>query len=144
LFFDTYNWDQPVPFKGVLATMGVFEDPDTPRSEIPQISLDADMPHEHGGKRKCYARVYTPRIYGFKVSERARSGPRMAWLRDRPDNYAGLETVDWRGRWKEEAQGGAAGEGKAAAGQDKVEASSALFEEDEVKSDNEEEDEEEE
>lgn len=29
-------------------------------------------------------KVYEPRIYGFKVSERARSGPRMGWLRKRP------------------------------------------------------------
>ncbi|KAI9741593.1 MAG: casein kinase 2 regulatory subunit [Claussenomyces sp. TS43310] len=29
-------------------------------------------------------KVYEPRIYGFRVSERARSGPRMQWLRDRP------------------------------------------------------------
>ena len=29
------------------------------------------------------AKVYVPRIYGFKVSERARSGPRMQWLRMR-------------------------------------------------------------
>lgn len=29
-------------------------------------------------------KMYEPKIYGFKVSERARSGPRMAWLRDRP------------------------------------------------------------
>ncbi|PFH59875.1 hypothetical protein XA68_11733 [Ophiocordyceps unilateralis] len=28
--------------------------------------------------------IYEPRIYGFRVSERARSGPRMQWLRDRP------------------------------------------------------------
>ena len=27
------------------------------------------------------AKIYIPRIYGFKVSERARSGPRMQWLR---------------------------------------------------------------
>ena len=27
------------------------------------------------------AKLYIPRIYGFKVSERARSGPRMSWLR---------------------------------------------------------------
>lgn len=30
------------------------------------------------------AKVYIPRIYGFRVSERARSGPRMQWLRMRP------------------------------------------------------------
>ncbi|KAF8867979.1 casein kinase II, regulatory subunit, partial [Mucidula mucida] len=29
--------------------------------------------------------VYTPKIYGFKVSERAKSGPRMKWLRLRPE-----------------------------------------------------------
>ncbi|RDW66405.1 casein kinase II subunit beta [Coleophoma cylindrospora] len=29
-------------------------------------------------------KVYEPRIYGFRVSERARSGPRMGWLRNRP------------------------------------------------------------
>lgn len=29
-------------------------------------------------------RTYEPRIYGFRVSERARSGPRMRWLRERP------------------------------------------------------------
>lgn len=29
------------------------------------------------------SKVYVPRIYGFKVSEKARSGPRMQWLRMR-------------------------------------------------------------
>lgn len=29
-------------------------------------------------------RVYVPKIYGFRVSERAKSGPRMAWLRQKP------------------------------------------------------------
>ncbi|RAL59202.1 hypothetical protein DID88_006657 [Monilinia fructigena] len=36
-------------------------------------------------------KVYEPRIYGFKVSERARSGPRMAWLRKRPDEVRELD-----------------------------------------------------
>ncbi|WAR60598.1 hypothetical protein PtB15_9B537 [Puccinia triticina] len=30
------------------------------------------------------SKIYGPRIYGFRVSERARSGPRMQWLRIRP------------------------------------------------------------
>ncbi|TGZ84524.1 hypothetical protein EX30DRAFT_301134 [Ascodesmis nigricans] len=34
---------------------------------------------------------YEMRIYGFKVNERARSGPRMGWLRDKPEN---LEELD--------------------------------------------------
>ncbi|KAF2667648.1 hypothetical protein BT63DRAFT_374999 [Microthyrium microscopicum] len=29
-------------------------------------------------------KVYEPRIYGFRVSERSRSGPRMQWLRSKP------------------------------------------------------------
>jgi casein kinase II subunit beta len=29
-------------------------------------------------------KLYEPRIYGFRVSETARSGPRMQWLRSRP------------------------------------------------------------
>ncbi|KAK4702018.1 hypothetical protein P7C70_g4207, partial [Phenoliferia sp. Uapishka_3] len=39
------------------------------------------------------AKVYIPRIYGFKVSERARSGPRMQWLRMRPRTEGEL---DWK------------------------------------------------
>ncbi|KNZ81486.1 putative casein kinase II subunit beta-2 [Termitomyces sp. J132] len=38
-------------------------------------------------------------IYGFKVSERAKSGPRMHWLRLRPEVPSDLDLVDWRGRW---------------------------------------------
>jgi casein kinase II subunit beta len=36
-------------------------------------------------------KMYEPKIYGFKVSERARSGPRMAWLRDRPSDTKELD-----------------------------------------------------
>jgi len=31
-------------------------------------------------------RRYEMRIYGFRVNERARSGPRMAWLREKPED----------------------------------------------------------
>jgi casein kinase II subunit beta len=37
------------------------------------------------------SKVYEPKIYGFKVSERARSGPRMSWLRQRPPNIQDLD-----------------------------------------------------
>lgn len=37
------------------------------------------------------SKVYEPKIYGFKVSERARSGPRMAWLRQRPVDIQDLD-----------------------------------------------------
>ena len=36
-------------------------------------------------------KVYEPKIYGFKVSERARSGPRMGWLRKRPTDIQDLD-----------------------------------------------------
>ncbi|KAG9241943.1 casein kinase II regulatory subunit-domain-containing protein [Calycina marina] len=36
-------------------------------------------------------KVYEPKIYGFKVSERARSGPRMGWLRKRPADIQELD-----------------------------------------------------
>ncbi|KAF2145768.1 uncharacterized protein K452DRAFT_284147 [Aplosporella prunicola CBS 121167] len=35
--------------------------------------------------------IYEPRIYGFRVSERARSGPRMKWLRSRPADVNELD-----------------------------------------------------
>lgn len=30
--------------------------------------------------------IYEPRIFGFRVSERSRTGPRMQWLRSKPDD----------------------------------------------------------
>ena len=36
-------------------------------------------------------KIYEPRIYGFRVSERARSGPRMKWLRTRPRDVNELD-----------------------------------------------------
>ncbi|KAJ4287404.1 casein kinase 2 regulatory subunit [Collariella sp. IMI 366227] len=36
-------------------------------------------------------KIYEPKIYGFRVSEYARSGPRMQWLRDKPDDMTILD-----------------------------------------------------
>ena len=36
-------------------------------------------------------RIYEPRIYGFRVSERAKSGPRMKWLRMKPTDITELD-----------------------------------------------------
>ncbi|KAI7859850.1 casein kinase II regulatory subunit-domain-containing protein [Circinella umbellata] len=33
------------------------------------------------------ASIYQPRIFGFRVNERSRAGPRMQWLRMRPPEY---------------------------------------------------------
>ncbi|KUJ20336.1 uncharacterized protein LY89DRAFT_610365 [Mollisia scopiformis] len=43
--------------------------------------------------------MYEPKIYGFKVSERARSGPRMGWLRDKPSD---VNELDEARRWAAE------------------------------------------
>jgi casein kinase II subunit beta len=47
-------------------------------------------------------RMYEPRIYGFRVSERARSGPRMKWLREKPVD---INETDEVMRYGEEAAG---------------------------------------
>jgi casein kinase II subunit beta len=46
--------------------------------------------------------IYEPRIYGFRVSERARSGPRMKWLRMRPADVTELDET--RRYWDERAE----------------------------------------
>jgi casein kinase II subunit beta len=45
--------------------------------------------------------IYEPRIYGFRVSGRARSGPRMQWLRDKPDD---VNELDEAKRYREEQE----------------------------------------
>jgi casein kinase II subunit beta len=37
--------------------------------------------------------IYEPRIYGFRVSERAKSGPRMKWLREKPTDINETDEV---------------------------------------------------
>ncbi|KAI0198211.1 hypothetical protein F4808DRAFT_266648 [Astrocystis sublimbata] len=44
-------------------------------------------------------KIYQPRIYGFRVSEVARTGPRMQWLRDKP---ADLDELDEARRFAED------------------------------------------
>ncbi|KAL1840900.1 hypothetical protein VTJ49DRAFT_7642 [Mycothermus thermophilus] len=36
-------------------------------------------------------KIYEPRIYGFRVSELSRSGPRMQWLRNKPNDMSVLD-----------------------------------------------------
>lgn len=46
---------------------------------------------ERLGRKTPHAGIYVPRIYGFRVSEFAASGPRMQWMRERPHSLAELE-----------------------------------------------------
>ena len=43
-------------------------------------------------------KIHEPRIYGFRVSERSKTGPRMKWLRMRP---ADMNELDESRRWHE-------------------------------------------
>ncbi|KAH8084711.1 casein kinase II beta chain [Filobasidium floriforme] len=163
LFFQTYPAFLSMPFKGFPPPLPSPTSTSATSAQTPSSSAstsskaDANTnpspigppepqtnPDPYGGQKLPSSGQYVPRIYGFKVSERARSGPRMAWLRNRPDEYDDLAKVDWRGRWlgsraqAEEGRGGSVVI-------EKTGESGALFEEDEVlvKSDNEEEEEEE-
>ncbi|KEF56474.1 casein kinase II subunit beta [Exophiala aquamarina CBS 119918] len=43
-------------------------------------------------------KIYEPKVYGFRVSERAKSGPRMKWLRSKP---ADINQLDEARLWHE-------------------------------------------
>ncbi|GAA5938721.1 hypothetical protein JCM1841_002628 [Sporobolomyces salmonicolor] len=67
-----------------------------PTSTLPSPQLDPQDPkkREHTTPLTSLSKVYVPRIYGFKVSERARSGPRMQWMRMRPRTEGELDWTD--------------------------------------------------
>lgn len=63
----------------------------------PEVAL-AHQPLEINGVRTAtfctglgVGRIYEPRIYGFRVSERSRTGPRMKWLRMKPVDITELD-----------------------------------------------------
>ncbi|KAG7096886.1 hypothetical protein E1B28_004292 [Marasmius oreades] len=107
LFFQTYKELAPAPFwKAPASTTALAAASSSPRSSNGSVSRGGstsfENPNPHGGQKRAAGYVYVPRIYGFKVSERAKSGPRMHWLRLRPESPEELDMVDWRGRWIDE------------------------------------------
>ncbi|PAV20848.1 casein kinase subunit II beta [Pyrrhoderma noxium] len=96
LFFQTYREFAPAPF---YTPSGTSSSTRSPASTTGSTSGNFVNPNPHGGQKPAAGRVYTPKIYGFRVSEKAKSGPRMRWLRLRPESAAELEQVDWKGRW---------------------------------------------
>lgn len=61
------------------------------------------------GQKQPQSRLYTPRIYGFRVSEMAKSGPRMRWMRMRPETWEQLQRgIAPRGGGAPERQGSGA------------------------------------
>lgn len=98
LFFHTYREYCPAPFtpgrRTTAASPTHLSSTSGSGPNIPPVN-----PNQWGGQKRPESRVYVPKIYGFKVSERAKSGPRMAWLRMRPPTFEDLNAVDNRGRW---------------------------------------------
>lgn len=74
LLFQTYPSALPFPSSTLLPNPDAST---SNRSDAPAIIKEPTTPST------SLAKVYIPRIYGFKVSEKARSGPRMIWLRMR-------------------------------------------------------------
>ena len=92
----------PAPFWKQPSSSGSMSPSRSPRSVTGSNSSQQAPfvnPNPHGGQKRAAGKVYVPRIYGFKVSERAKSGPRMQWMRLRPESPEDLDEVDWRGRW---------------------------------------------
>lgn len=78
--------DSPGPNASSRASPATTQD--TPTSPSPTADSNVDMLDDEEDKPVPWTKpetsankLYIPRIYGFKVSERARSGPRMQWLR---------------------------------------------------------------
>jgi len=102
LMFQTYPELAPAPFcpSSSNSKFSPSRSPSvTPGTSSGNMAPTFVNPNPHGGQKLPAGRVYTPKIYGFRVSERAKSGPRMQWLRMRPDSATELDLVDWRGRW---------------------------------------------
>jgi casein kinase II subunit beta len=103
LLFQSFRELAPAPFcppPGSTAFSPTRSPAGTPAA-IASATPSFVNPNPHGGQKLPTGRVYIPKIFGFRVSERARSGPRMRWLRMRPETPGELDLVDWRGRWIE-------------------------------------------
>lgn len=81
LQFNTRSCDQPDP-----SDLSPFQPSAAPHqpTEIHGVSVPNYAPGLGTN------RIYEPRIYGFRVSERSRTGPRMQWLRSKPDDIREL------------------------------------------------------
>jgi len=105
LFFQSYRELAPAPFyKPHAPTSG---NPSASPGETSSASSSSHQstfvnPNPHGGQKRACGRIYTPKIYGFRVSDHAKNGPRMQWMRMRPGSPEEMDLVDWRGRWIEE------------------------------------------
>ncbi|KAF7352736.1 Casein kinase II subunit beta [Mycena venus] len=88
LFFQNYRESAPAPFWKAPASGGSSL---SPRSSTANRGSPFVNPNPYGGQKRAAG-----------VSDRAKCGPRMQWLRLRPETPAELDQVDWRGRWIDE------------------------------------------
>ncbi|KAL8929778.1 MAG: hypothetical protein Q9208_000922 [Pyrenodesmia sp. 3 TL-2023] len=93
----------PVPGSVATATELVPPPPPLP----PQPSTINGIPTTNLAPGLGQGKIHENRIYGFKVAERARTGPRMKWLRDKPADINGL---DESARYREQYGGDPEGE----------------------------------
>lgn len=63
------------------------------RPEIPQPTEINGVTTSNFAPGLGSGNIYESRIYGFRINERARSGPRMKWLRSKPDDVRELDEV---------------------------------------------------
>ncbi|KAI0732929.1 casein kinase II regulatory subunit-domain-containing protein [Fomitopsis betulina] len=98
LFFQSYRELAPAPFYRPHSPSGSSGSPHSVASS-PRQSPAFVNPNPNGGQKRAAGKIYVPKIYGFKISERAKTGPRMQWLRMRPWCPEELDEVDWRGKW---------------------------------------------
>ena len=96
LFFQSYRELAPAPFYKPQTGANASTSPTESNSSHQSTFTN---PNPHGGQKRAAGKVYTPKIYGFRVSDRAKNGPRMQWTRMRPVSPEELDMVDWRGRW---------------------------------------------
>ena len=90
LFFMTFT-DLDISDGAADALLGIQADAKGSRSaKVTSINgvAPANLAPGLGDKK-----IYEPRIYGFKVNELARSGPRMRWLRSRPSDITELDEM---------------------------------------------------
>ncbi|KAI4127446.1 MAG: hypothetical protein LQ338_003216 [Usnochroma carphineum] len=93
----------PVPGSAAAASDPVPPPPSLP----PQPSTINGIPTSNLAPGLGRGRIHENRIYGFKVAERARTGPRMKWLRDKP---ADVNFLDESARYHEHYGGDPEGE----------------------------------
>lgn len=85
----------------------------TGKPALPQPAIINGIPPSNlaPGLGRSQGSIYEPRIYGFRVSARAKSGPRMQWLRDKPSDVNELDEAR-RHREEQEAAGVDVGDGE--------------------------------